>query len=380
MTLRQINYVKLSLALVWIFTSILLIAKLMLVADKGGIHVKQWGLLNKGTSSRTMLRSSKKLHSSSKTVNEDFTPVIIVAYPRSGSTLLGNIVQKSTDVFYVFEPLWALHEHFFNNTSAIRGHNLEFRRRRPSMTMKYEADTIFRAWLTCNTSTLVAKEYRVYKNFLPLGLKTNAATSECLDSIDHPICRAILRRECLKSKIRVIKTIRTPIDWLYNLMEEFPTLKILHLVRDPRATANSLWHFDFCGAEDYVVNKERYVKCLQYLCEKMDDDVLSFRIMKEKYKERVHRIYFEDLAMNPNATSRKLYETLGIHHDKEIENYVHMMTNAKEDSVRPLGTYRKNSRLEIDKWKEQLSDSALYTIQTLCHYSMKNLGYKTIYY
>ncbi|WAQ95703.1 CHST1-like protein [Mya arenaria] len=291
MTLRQINYVKLSLALVWIFTSILLIAKLMLVADKGGIHVKQWGLLNKGTSSRTMLRSSKKLHSSSKTVNEDFTPVIIVAYPRSGSTLLGNIVQKN-----------------------------------------------------------------------------------------HPICRAILRRECLKSKIRVIKTIRTPIDWLYNLMEEFPTLKILHLVRDPRATANSLWHFDFCGAEDYVVNKERYVKCLQYLCEKMDDDVLSFRIMKEKYKERVHRIYFEDLAMNPNATSRKLYETLGIHHDKEIENYVHMMTNAKEDSVRPLGTYRKNSRLEIDKWKEQLSDSALYTIQTLCHYSMKNLGYKTIYY
>ena len=36
---------------------------------------------------------------------QNFTPVIILTYMRSGSSLTGEIMQQHPDAFYVFEPL-----------------------------------------------------------------------------------------------------------------------------------------------------------------------------------------------------------------------------------------------------------------------------------
>ena len=38
-------------------------------------------------------------------VLQNFTPVIILTYMRSGSSLTGEIMQQHPDAFYVFEPL-----------------------------------------------------------------------------------------------------------------------------------------------------------------------------------------------------------------------------------------------------------------------------------
>ena len=44
------------------------------------------------------------------------TGVVIVTYMRSGSSLTGDILQQSPDVFYVYEPLQAFN--IFNTRSA----------------------------------------------------------------------------------------------------------------------------------------------------------------------------------------------------------------------------------------------------------------------
>ena len=36
---------------------------------------------------------------------DNFTPVVVVAYMRSGSSLTGNLIQEDPSTFYVFEPL-----------------------------------------------------------------------------------------------------------------------------------------------------------------------------------------------------------------------------------------------------------------------------------
>lgn len=57
----------------------------------------------------------------------NYTPVVIVAYMRSGSTFLGNIIQHDPDVFYVFEPLKSIERTFlrameqdFKNTLTFK--------------------------------------------------------------------------------------------------------------------------------------------------------------------------------------------------------------------------------------------------------------------
>ena len=57
-------------------------------------------------------------------------------------------------------------------------------------------------------------------------------------------CGKMLQKVCLLSKHVVIKTICFPLYKLEHLMTEFPTMKIIHLVRDPRATLFSRFKMD----------------------------------------------------------------------------------------------------------------------------------------
>ena len=41
------------------------------------------------------------------------TPVILLGYMRSGSSLTGDILQQNSDVFYVYEPLHDLQKDHF---------------------------------------------------------------------------------------------------------------------------------------------------------------------------------------------------------------------------------------------------------------------------
>ena len=51
---------------------------------------------------------------------------------------------------------------------------------------------------------------------------------------------------CLNSNLNLIKTVRLRAHLLISLMQNDPQLKVIHLVRDPRATMNSRVH-GFCG-------------------------------------------------------------------------------------------------------------------------------------
>ena len=50
------------------------------------------------------------------------TPVIILGYMRSGSSLTGDILQQNSQVFYVFEPLRDLQKDYFNTMDEIFPH------------------------------------------------------------------------------------------------------------------------------------------------------------------------------------------------------------------------------------------------------------------
>lgn len=302
------------------------------------------------------------------------TLVVIVGYMRSGSSLTGNLLQDHPDVFYVFEPLHDLVKKYIKDMEE-KFPVLRFKSERPLMAIKTEVQQLFWAWFTCDLDFIQEENYRYHFSFFQFGLKTKFL-QDCLTKTTNTAfkyskkCTDLLRKNCLQSKYVVIKTIRSPLHWLYELMEEIPNMKIIHLVRDPRAVLVSQHQFGECAQPNGGMPG-----CSKFLCSSMEDDVTTFNMFEKLFPGRVTRVKYEDLATDPVATTRSLYNSIDLEFTSQTENLVINMTMAGLNSTHVLDTVRPNSRDMVDKWRTQINDRNLDIVQTICRHVMTKLAY-----
>ncbi|KAL4240106.1 hypothetical protein ACF0H5_000900 [Mactra antiquata] len=305
------------------------------------------------------------------------TPVVIVGYMRSGSTLTGNIIQRDPATFYAFEPLHHLFSEYYMQYGR-KFPDLNVRTYRPSMLLKEEAQYIFRAWFSCDFDFLLEKPYRYFFNFFKHGIKTKKLV-DCLNKTSEAgikgmsystLCTSILKKQCLKSRYRVIKTIRMPIHWLYELMSEFPTMKIIHLVRDPRAIVASQHRYSACTLRNGGI-----IGCARLLCSCMEDDVTMYGVFKDKFPGRTLSMKFEDLANDPLGVTQTLYKYLNLEITDSVVQYVVNATMSGNQPEHVLDSVRPDSKAIVDAWRKELSPFNLETVQTLCKYTMEQLSY-----
>ena len=76
------------------------------------------------------------------------------------------------------------------------------------------------------------------------------------------------------------KTVRLPLSLAEPFLKEFQDLKIVYLVRDPRATLHSRKGRDFCVDNPVCMDPER-------LCDELTNDFNSYIYLKKIYPERV---------------------------------------------------------------------------------------------
>ena len=76
------------------------------------------------------------------------------------------------------------------------------------------------------------------------------------------------------------KTVRLPLSLAEPFLKEFQDLKIVYLVRDPRATLHSRKGRDFCVNNPVCMDPER-------LCGELIYDFNSYVNLKKIYPERV---------------------------------------------------------------------------------------------
>lgn len=301
------------------------------------------------------------------------TPVIILGYMRSGSSLTGDILQQNSQVFYVFEPLRDLQKDYFNTMDEIFPH-IQIRQRSPTYEFKEDALHLFRAWFACDMKYILSDKNRYHLNFFKYGNKTNRLV-ECVErsaketNSKSRFCTRLLRKECLKSKFRIVKTIRTRLIWLTDLLSEFQNLKVIHLVRDPRAIINSQIKYGECADKHGGVQG-----CTHNLCTNIEDDVTAFDLLDSLHPDRLQRISFEDLASKPVEVTKHIYKFIGMNLDAAAEGYVRNITSAGRNSTGVLSTVRANSSDIVDAWRAGISDETLFTVQTICRYAMEMLG------
>ena len=153
-------------------------------------------------------------------------------------------------------------------------------------------------------------------------------------------------------------------------MAEYQELKIIHLVRDPRAIISSWTKFGECTDKHGGVPA-----CTHYLCSNMEDDLIAFDLLSLVYPERLHRIVFEELASKPIKVTKRLYNFIGMELSSSAQEYVRLITSAGKNSTGIMSTIRANSSASVDAWRATISDQNLFIVQKLCKHVMDELGY-----
>lgn len=283
--------------------------------------------------------------------------VIVVTYFRAGSTFIGDLLSATPATFYHFEPL-----HMFSkdarldgsaaaNASGLIGHLLrcDFQRVQHYVRWANERRFLFKRnhflWALCGGQWQVC--------FKP----------------------EFVSKVCARAPAQVMKVTRLHMsqvrDWLHSNPDIAKSVKILHLVRDPRGILASRRVLDWCNVSKSCAHQDT-------LCSELRADLDTFEELQRTFPNSTYRVRYEDVSLDPKKEAVRLFEALGLNYTVYVSNFLKTHTKArKADALDPYST-RRNSSTVAFQWRSKLEFEDIADIQRSCSDVLLRLGYKTI--
>lgn len=283
--------------------------------------------------------------------------VIVVTYFRAGSTFIGDLLSATPATFYHFEPL-----HMFSkdarldgsaatNASGLIGHLLrcDFQRVQHYVRWANERRFLFKRnhflWALCGGQWQVC--------FKP----------------------EFVSKVCARAPAQVMKVTRLHMsqvrDWLLSNPDIAKSVKILHLVRDPRGILASRRVLDWCNVSKSCAHQDT-------LCSELRADLDTFEELQRTFPNSTYRVRYEDVSLDPKKEAVRLFEALGLNYTVYVSNFLKTHTKArKADALDPYST-RRNSSTVAFQWRSKLEFEDIADIQRSCSDVLLRLGYKTI--
>ena len=171
------------------------------------------------------------------------------------------------------------------------------------------------------------------------------------------------------------KVIRLTVGAFQPLLEINPRLKIVHLVRDPRAIIQSRLF-----SRGYPIYGYRQNNSLERnLCMKMLQDIQDLTRLKEFYPNRIFILFYEDLLSNLHVRLKHLYTLLNIQYSPtEIDNLATIRVNV-------LPPEKPFTKIHLDRvsdnanwWRKHMEWSDVERVQSVCGSVLRTLGYRIL--
>lgn len=127
-------------------------------------------------------------------------------------------------------------------------------------------------------------------------------------------CMAVLEADCKKRSLRVAKTVRATMDVAEHLLRSLPNMRIIHLVRDPRAVVRSRKEFDSSGRGLYTdLNpNDTLAREARIFCRTVARDIRLRMELEKKYPGRIYPIVYDDMVKDVKRYTRDVYGFLGL--------------------------------------------------------------------
>ncbi|XP_069141630.1 carbohydrate sulfotransferase 5-like [Argopecten irradians] len=300
--------------------------------------------------------------------------VLVVAYMRSGSSFLGDILQQHEPSFYVYEPLKEAVDRIDNNKTIVFFNGTERYIQTPEEKISFFVETLYN-WFTCNFNDLdlstLTSSYLLYYS------KKTRTYYMCLKRHDYSQdgvvnCLRHLEATCVPAELRTIKSIRINMDTVHLLHQRLPSLKVIHVIRDPRGIMNSRFKVKLSN----WINLETEVSAL---CKRMARNKEIATIMNEE-NVYIKEVVYELLAEHPIGISEDIYKFAGLEFSPAVLKRVFKMTHYS-----PLArdcdwcTKRSNSTSTSLRWRTQLDLAHALVIDSQCVHLYNAIGYLPVH-
>ena len=258
-------------------------------------------------------------------------PVFIIGMPRSGTTLVSNLINASEEIYIPEET------HFFQLKSQWN---------------KKSFDTFKNDFLDLDKNTYLKGLDITNKD------KNIINKSSSYKEIFESICK-------LKAKKKGIDRWgeKTPIHFEYidEINEYFPRAKFVNIIRDPRDVINSILASGWG-------NDQIYRRLSMY-----KQNIKKYNVEQKN----ILNIKYEELVKNPENTVKSIYKFLGLHFNNEILNTFYLTSN--QNFSLKNEPWKKNNLNPINddnafKWKRTKSNKEIQRNKFISWYLKKELN------
>ncbi|XP_041373758.1 carbohydrate sulfotransferase 5-like [Gigantopelta aegis] len=275
---------------------------------------------------------------------------------RGGTTFLSDILQQHADAVYFHEPIYLLQ--WLNMTANMQ-----------------EVEYL----LNCHFYQLNRDVFYSLARDLRISRKTQNF-SRCMKQAfgnEHALdwCLPLLASVCNQSSLRIVKELRLHNNDTELLLRKYPTFRLIHLVRDPRAVFFSRLEL----RRSYKIQQNGIEE--SELCALMLSDMVDSVRLQALYPNRVKYIQYETLAKHTINQTHDLYKFLNRSPTADILTYVRSITSQTNVKVRKAHrflTRRSNSSSVVDRWRVSANYQRVKVIDDICKHVYSRLGYRAI--
>ncbi|XP_072492614.1 carbohydrate sulfotransferase 4-like [Notamacropus eugenii] len=319
--------------------------------------------------------------------------VLILSSWRSGSSFVGQLFSQHPDVFYLMEPAW----HVWMTLSPGGAGQLQMAVRDLIRSVFLCDMTVFDAYM--------AQDLRKQSSlFMWETSRALCSPPAChlfnREAIIHSAdCKILcgkqpfnLVEEACKSYSHVVlKEVR-----FFNLKTLQPlltdpslNLRIIHLVRDPRAvfrsrqnTKDQLMHDSHVvmgNQWNRIKNEDRPYYVMKAICQSQQEIYNAAQLLPVSLRDRYLLIRYEDLVQDPLTQTSKLYEFAGLPFLPQLQIWVHNITRGKGMGGHAFQTNSRNAQNVSQAWRWSLPHDQVVQLQKICKDTMNLMGYLPVF-
>ncbi|NWS75493.1 CHST4 sulfotransferase, partial [Crotophaga sulcirostris] len=316
--------------------------------------------------------------------------ILILSSWRSGSSFTGQIFSQHPSVFYLMEPAWHVWVKMYQNSAGV---------------LQMAVRDLIRSVFLCDMSVFDAymSSQKIKSDLFQWETSRALCSPPACDSFSRSdiitardcktMCSkypfSLVEEACKTYSHIAVKEVRFfDLKVLYPLLTD-PSLnlKIIHLVRDPRAVFRSREKAasELKRDSDIVLRSQRTKKetepydAMQVICKShVEIYKAGTQILPSSLKDRYLMVRYEDIVRDPLARAAQMYRFAELHFTPELQKWVYNITHGKGQSTHTFDIESRDALRVSQAWRTALPFEKVKKVQNVCMDAMELLGYRLI--